>query len=410
MLTLAYRTNIIIGMKVTVQIQLFPDTAQADALRRTMERFNEAATWLATVALVNQCANKVELQKLAYYELRGRFGLPADTAIRCIAQVVEAYKRDKQVAPTFRPHAAMPFSMGKNIGFKGPDCVSISTLAGRVVVPYLMGKYQQERFGFAKGQCDLVLRRDGKWFLLVTVTLPEGTPLPVSDFIGVDLGVVNLATTSDADTHSGEKVETCRTRYQRRRTRLQRAAHLSQMRGKRPKNIRRALKRTARREAAFRRDVNHCISKTLVAGATGTARGLALEDLQDIRERTRFRQPQRAKMSGWAFAQLRTFVEYKARLAGVPVVLVDPRHTSQECSCCHYVGRGNRRSQAVFSCLRCGYTVNADCNAAMNIRCRANVNWPTVAGRVLQQLWLLADTGASDKLPPDRVRAVGGSR
>lgn len=295
--------------------------------------------------------------------------------------------------------------MGKNIGFKGPDRVSISTLAGRVVVPYLMGQYQQDRFGFAKGQCDLVLRRDGKWFLLVTVRLPDGTPLPISDFIGVDLGVGNLATTSDADTHTGEEIEACRTRYQWRRQRLQRAGHLSQMRGKRPKNIRRALKRTARREAAFRRDVNHVISQTLVAVATGTERGLALEDLQNIRERTRFRQPQRAKMSGWAFAQLRTFVEYKARLAGVPVVLVDPRHTSQECSCCHHVARNNRRSQAVFSCRRCGYTINADFNAAMSTRCRALVNAPEVAGRVSQQLWLLAGTGASDKLP-----ALAGSR
>jgi predicted transposase len=187
-LTLAKNTNILIGMKVTVQLQLLPDTPQADALRDTMERFNEAATWLAGVALQQQCANKVELQRLTYYTLRERFGLPADTAIRCIAQVVEAYKRDKTVQPTFHPHASVPFSMGKNIGFKGPDRVSISTLTGRVVVPFLLGKYQAERFGFAHGQADLVLRGDGTWFLLVTVDLPDGTPLPISDFIGVDLG------------------------------------------------------------------------------------------------------------------------------------------------------------------------------------------------------------------------------
>lgn len=368
-------------MKVTLQIQLLPNMSQADALRATVERFNEAATWLAGIAFQHQCANKVELQKLTYYELRARFGLPADTAIRCIAQVVEAYKRDKTKQPTFRPHAAVPFSMGKNIGFKGPDRVSISTLHGRVVVPYIMGAYQQERFGFAHGQADLVLRRDGKWFLLVTVDLPEGTPLPISDFIGVDLGVVNLATTSDGETHTGDNIEACRTRYQRRRQRLQRAAHLRQMQGKRPKNIRRALKRTVRREAAFRRDVNHGISKKLVASATDTMRGIALENLEGIRQRgTPFRQAQRAKMTGWAFAQLRSFVEYKAALAGVPVVLVDPTHTSQQCSACGHVARNNRRSQARFSCKQCGYTTNADFNAACNIRSRAKVSWPEVAG------------------------------
>ncbi|HEY5867612.1 MAG TPA: transposase [Candidatus Tectomicrobia bacterium] len=397
-------------MKLTLQIQLMPDTSQADVLRATIERFNEAATWLAGVAFAQHCANKIALQKLAYYELRDRFGLPADTAIRCIAQVVEAYKRDKTVCPTFRPHAAVPFSMGKNIGFKGPDRVSISTLDGRVVIPYLMGAYQQERFGFAHGQADLVLRRDGKWFLLVTVDLPDGTPLPISDFIGVDLGVVNLATTSDGATHTGEAVDACRTRYARRRQRLQKAAHRSHLHGKRPKNIRRALQRTSRREAAFRRDVNHVISKTLVASATDTLRGIALEDLTGIRaEGTPFRQAQRARMTGWAFAQLRTFIEYKARLSGVPVALVDPRHTSQMCSCCHHVARANRRAQAVFSCRRCGYSVNADFNAALNLRFRALVNAPLVAGRSPRQLRLLAGD-ASDKRSPDRFRAVGGRR
>ena len=107
-----------------------------------------------------------------------------------------------------------------------------------------------------------------------------------------------------------------------------------------------ALRRIARKEAGFRRDVNHGISKTLVAVAKGTDRWIALEDLKDIRRRTRFRKPQRARMTGWAFAQLRSFVEYKAQLAGVPVVLVDSRHTSQGCNRCGHVERANRQSQA----------------------------------------------------------------
>lgn len=383
-----------------MQLQLLPDTSQADTLRATVERFNEAATWLAGIAFQQQCANKVELQKRAYYDLRARFDLPADTAIRCIAQVVEAYKRDKSVQPTFRPHAAVPFSMGKNIGFKGPDRVSISTLTGRVVVPFLMGKYQAARFGFAHGQADVVLRRDSKWFLLVTVNIPDGTVLPITDFIGVDLGVVNLATTSDAETHTGDAVETCRTRYARRRKRLQKATHVSHLHGKRPKNIRRALKRMARREAAFRRDVNHVISKGLVATATDTMRGLALEDLEGIRQRgTPFRQPQRARMSGWAFAQLRSFIEYKARGAGVPVVLVDPAHTSQACSSCGHIARSNRRTQSRFSCQACGFEANADFNAALNIRFRAKVSWPEVAGAAVQPLlWLAGGTPATSCL------------
>lgn len=282
------------------------------------------------------------------------------------------------------------------MSFKGVDQVSLLTLDGRVLIPFVMGAYQRERFTEAKGQCHLVLRDDDRWFLLVVVTLPDHAPLPITDFIGVDLGVVNLATTSDGEVQSGAKVEACRMRYARRRQRLQKAAHLAQMQRKRPKNIRRALKRTARREASFRRDVNHCISKRLVAQATGTERGLALEDLEGIRERTPFRRVQQARMTGWAFAQLRGFVEYKAHQAGVPVVLVDPKHTSQGCNVCGHVARANRRSQSRFSCQRCGYTTHADFNAAQNIRNRARVRVPEVAGRYPQQLSLLVRAQSVD--------------
>jgi putative transposase len=384
-------------MELTLQLKLLPTDEQATALRETMARFNAACNWLAQHAFAQQCSNKLTLQRLYYHELRRRFALPAQMAVRCLARVAGTYRRDKTICPTFRPHAAMPYDQ-RIMRFPSLDTVSLLTLTGRVVVPYLMGPYHRQRFDTHEPrQCHLVVRGDGQWFLLVVVQVPDGTPFPPTDFLGVDLGVINLATTSDGMTYSGAAIDACRTRYARYRRRLQRAATVSQMDGKRPKNIRRALKRTARREAGFRRDTNHCISKTLVAAATGNGEGIALEDLQDIRTRTRFRKPQRARMTGWVFAQLGFFVEYKARLARVPGVLVDPRHTSQQCSTCGHIARANRQRQARFSCTQCRYTTNADYNAAVNIRARARVSWPLVAVRLPQQLWLLAGE-ASDKL------------
>jgi putative transposase len=372
------------SMKLTLQLQLLPDEAQSDALRETMERFNEAATWLAGHAYARKLANKIELQKLHYRELRERFALSSQMAVRCIAQVVEAYKRDKSKQPTFRPHAAVPYDQ-RIVSFKGLDRVSLLTLRGRVVVPFVMGAYQRERFGFAKGQCDLVLRPDGLWLLLATVDVPDGTPLPSSDFLGVDLGVANLATDSDGCTHSGATVEAVRVRLHERRRQLQKAAAARKRRGRRPKNIRRALRRLNRREARFRAHVNHILSKQLVAKAKDTGCGLALEDLQGIRDRTRFRKPQRARMAGWAFSQLRTFVAYKARLAGVRLVLVDPRNTSRTCATCGHCDKANRRSQAQFGCQACGHQAHADINAARNIRARAAVNQPMVSEQSRQQ-------------------------
>ena len=193
-------------MKLTLQIQLLPDVATGQKLKATVARFNEAANYLASKAYERTLANKFALQKLYYSDLRRQFSLSAQMAIRCIAQVVEAFKRDKTVQPSFRPTAAMPYDQ-RLYSFKGIDRVSLLTLEGRVLVPMLMGNYQREQFGYAKGQADLVLRKDGKWFLLVCVDVPDGTPIPTTDFIGVDLGTTNLAVTDDGETFSGDTVK-----------------------------------------------------------------------------------------------------------------------------------------------------------------------------------------------------------
>jgi IS605 OrfB family transposase len=106
--------------------------------------------------------------------------------------------------------------------------------------------------------------------------------------------------------------------------------------------------------------VNHRISKQLVAKAKDTGRGIALEELGGIRDRVTVRKSQRATLYSWSFAQQRAFIEYKARLVGVAVVVVDPRNiiplwgTSRTCPSCGCVDK-NRPSQSRFSCVTCGF-------------------------------------------------------
>jgi putative transposase len=108
--------------------------------------------------------------------------------------------------------------------------------------------------------------------------------------------------------------------------------------------------------------------------AKGSLSGIALEELKGIRDRTKFRKPQRAKLYGWSFSQLRQFIEYKGQREGVEVVAVDPRNTSRTCSACGHCEKANRKSQAEFVCKVCHLAINADVNAAKNIRTRAVVN------------------------------------
>src|SRR5208283_237712 len=67
--------------------------------------------------------------------------------------------------------------------------------------------------------------------------------------------------------------------------------------------------------------------------------------------------------SGW-FRQL----AYKAEEAGLQFIAVDPKYTSQTCSDCGFVSKANRKTQADFACLSCGFEDNADHNGAVNIR------------------------------------------
>ena len=344
-------------MTLTLQLQLLPTGAQAVQLRRTVERFNAAATWVAGEAFRLQTANKIKLQQTVYYPIRERFGLSAQMAVRCIAQACEAFKRDKTIRPTFRPDAAMPYD-SRILAFQGIDRVSLLTLDGRVRIPVVMGRYQRERFTAAVGQSDLVRRKDGKWFLLVTVDVPDGTPIQTTDFLGVDLGIVNLATDSDGTTYTGATVERIRRRHQRNRTALQKTG---------TRGAWKRLKALAGREGRFRRIENHRISKQIVTTAQDTARGIALEDLKGIRSRTTVRRSQRNRQGGWGFFQLRTFIEYKAKVKGVRVIAVDPRNTSRTCSQCGHCEKANRKSQAEFCCLHCGYSRLADFNAARNL-------------------------------------------
>jgi IS605 OrfB family transposase len=352
-------------MITTLQVKLLPSSEQHTALLETMHAFNAACTWIAEYAFQQRCASKFQLQKALYYGVRQRFGLSAQLAIRAIAKTVEAYKRDKSKQVAFRPDGAVVYDE-RIMAFHGLEEVSLTTLHGRELMPIHMGDYQRVQFHRAKGQADLVLVK-GTFYLLVTLDTPEEPPMRPERFLGVDLGIVNVATDSDGNRYTGTLLEAVRQRCARARQTYQATG---------TRSAKRRLVKMAKQEARFRRDVNHTISKQLVAHAKDTKAALSLEELTGIRDRMTVRKGQRNKQHSWSFRQLREFLVYKAQRLGVPLVLVDPRHTSRTCSHCGFVDKRNRHTQAEFSCIRCGYTSHADINAARNLASRAAVKRP----------------------------------
>lgn len=352
-------------MNLTLLVKLQPNTDQAQALLRTMERCNAACNAIAAVAFRERTANKIRRQKLIYADIRATFGLSAQLTVRAISQVAEAYKRDQRIQPRFRPQGAIVYDP-RVLSWKGRDRVSILTLAGRQLIPVVLDGYHQARMDRIRGQADLIYR-DGQFYLAVVVDVPEPPPLQPDDGLGVDLGIVNLTADSDGQTYAGDQVNGLGQRHARLRQRLQK---------KGTQSAKRLLKKRRRKEARFATDVNHRIAKQRVAKAQATRRGMALEDLTGIRDRITVRRAQRRRQHSWSFHRLRSFIEYQARWAGVPVAFVDPRNTSRTCPPCGLIDKRNRPDQAHFRCIGCGFAGPADTIAAGNIARRAAVNQP----------------------------------
>lgn len=373
-----------VSVKLVTQVKLRPRSAhEADALAATLRACNQGANWVAMVAFTKNLKRRNELQEEVYHDLKATFGLSAQPAVRVVKKVVDAYAtiagnikagnltgrarhRAESKPVVFREEAAQPFDdrcLAWNLDWR---TVSIWTVEGRIKgVPFICSPEALELLQYRKGESDL-MARDGAFYLVATVDVPEPAAYEPEGFLGVDLGVVNIATTSDGKIMSGRKTH----RYRRRMCRLR-----QKLQTKGSKSAKRRLKSIRRREARFAADTNHRIAKRIVKTAERTSRGIALEDLKGIRQRVTARKEQRYRLHSWAFAQLGAFVEYKARRAGVPVVFVDPRDTSRQCSECRHTHRINRVSQARFVCRSCGVVMHADHNGSRNIAHRGEVVW-----------------------------------
>lgn len=354
-------------MKLTVALQLKPDEKQAQCLLATLERANQAANRISQQAWDNRIFQKFKLQNLIYYPIRQTFELTAQMVVRLVAKVCDAYKLNKKRLRVFRKHGSIAYD-DRILSYKA-DKISIWTLKGRETIPFICGEYQQKLLQFRQGESDLVYR-EGKWYLLAVVDLIEPASDEPDDFLGVDLGIVQIATMSNGDAFAGRAVNNVRARNVELRAKLQ---------SKDTKSAKRLLKKRNSKEANFARQVNHHLSKCIVQTAKAQSQGIAIENLMGIRDRIkRLRRRQRYTLHSWSFYQLASFILYKARKEGVRVAVVDPRYTSQTCAECGYCCRENRRSQAQFQCVSCGFVAHADHNAARVISYlgRASVNKP----------------------------------
>lgn len=211
------------------------------------------------------------------------------------------------------------------------------------------------------GKASLFYRRH-KWYFAVTIKI-ETNISTHQNVMGIDIGLRQLAVASVVNEqghelnrtfHNGKQVGFIRKKYRSLRRKLGKA--------KQPKLI----KRLGDKEQRWMTDKNHQISRQLINLAVQEQVGvIVMEKLKNIRQTVRSLRRADRSLHNWAFYELQSFIEYKAKLAGMTVVYMNPKYTSQRCSSCGVVKK-QQRKRNVYDCT-CGHHIHADLNASRNI-------------------------------------------
>ena len=235
-----------------------------------------------------------------------------------------------------------------------------------------------------------VTEKAGRWFVTVVGpevedAAPNGKPTE-----GLDLGVARLATLSNETVIENPKAQAL---GQRKIKKLQKEVSRKKKGSANRRKAKATLAKAHARVANVRRDALHKATTT-IAKSHGK---VVIEDLK-VKNMTKGGRGKRGLnrvMLDAAFGEFRRLLEYKGKLYGCEVIAVPPHCTSQRCSACGHVEKGNRTSQAGFRCLSCGYEVNADLNAAINIleAASSSDSLNACGGDVRpNQLWLAGQT------------------
>lgn len=262
-------------MKLIAQLHLQPTKEQAQALKETLQTANAACDFLSALAWDNQTFGQFALHKIGYHIVKDTFELTSQVIVRCVSKVTDAYKLDKKVKRTFKPLGAISYD-DRIVRYKlKTSSVSIWTTQGRIEIPFVCGERQKVLLETRQGESDLCFVK-GKFFLLATCNVEEPETDSSGGVIGCDFGMVEIVTTSQGKSYSGEKIKELRRKLRAHRSRLQKCG---------TKSARRRLKKASKRQERFVRNSNHCIAKELVKDAKSSQKALGLEDLKGLRER-----------------------------------------------------------------------------------------------------------------------------
>jgi len=350
-------------MNITLKFKIVND----NDLILTIKQYTNALNFVSQSAFANneKVKNPLKLQKQYYFDVREKFNLPSQMSCKIFRDIAGKYKANKRKlkkAISFK-ETHINYTFNRDFIFKD-DILSITTINGRKKFKVNICDYYKKLLDKSIRYSDSILVKDrkGNLYFCLVIEIPEKELTTIGGTAGIDLGLSKLATVS---TNSGKtlvinggKVKDHRNKFLKLRKRLQH---------KGTRSAKRRLKSLSGRESRYMRDKNFCTVKKILNFAVENNIGyIGIEDLSGIRN-SKLRKEQRRQLNSWAFYQFRSIIEYKAKLQGINITILNPRYTSQACSKCGHTEKSNRKSQKLFVCKSCGFKQNADINASSNI-------------------------------------------
>jgi putative transposase len=272
---------------------------------------------------------------------------------------------------TYYPHFKKR-GYGDSVRF--PQGFKLDQTNDRVFLPKLgWVRYRNSREVLGVVKNVTVSNRSGKWFVSIQTERKVEQPVAHGDAVGIDMGVVRFATLSDGTVYPSINI------FKRYAADLRKAQQAMSRKKKFSNNWKKARSRVQKlhvRIANARRDYLHKTSTTIsnnhamvvvedlqVSSMSRSAAGSVEQPGRNIRAKSGLNRS--ILDQGWA--EFRRQLEYKMLWVGGLLLAVPPQNTSSTCPRCGHVSKENRKSQAVFACVECGFNQNADLVGAINV-------------------------------------------
>ena len=344
-------------MDRTIKLKLDLSNEDKNTLKETMGVCNQVFNEVAEYGFENNTYSKIKIHHATYYPIREKYPELPSAILQGTRDVAcEALKGVKlKTLPVNKPYSAIRYNKRVCNVKLIDETVSIASINGRIKTTFNVPIYYEKYIDWELRTSTLRYKKNQDTFYL-HITIQKQSPEPNGDrVLGIDRGIVNIAVCSNNIFFNSSQVKNTRAKY----------AHLrAELQNKGTRSAKRLLKKISGKEKRFVTDVNHCISKEIVFMPFDV---FAIEDLTSIRVQSRNKGKRfTTKLNNWSFYQLQQFLEYKAEAVGKSIVTIDPRYTSQKCSKCGHIYKGNRKGHS-FKCVKCGFSLHSDLNASRNI-------------------------------------------